>query len=424
VIEQRYLDKNPGSLRLATRAREVCPGGVSQISRDFKPFAPYYERAAGTRKWTVDGQEIVDFCMGHGTLLFGHGHPEIQRAIHEQLAELICELVPSADRVRFCGTGSEACDLAIRVARAASGKNVFVKFEGHYHGWGAEELVALKPPYDAVASSGLPKNVADGRVIVPPGDLAALEKVLARDDIACVVVEPAGGTHGTVPTTKAWIAGVRELTKRRGVILIFDEMVTGFRLAPGGYQAWSGVTPDLTTLGKTLFGGLPGAAVVGRADLMDTMKAGASPLVAHFGTWNAFPVACAAGVVALRMLRDGAVAAHINDFGTRIRARMNDVIARLRVGARVFGAGSHAHFCMKPWPFPSDDVPIGRHAEIAADPLLARMLRLALFNEGCDFDFANNFSAVHGDAELELGVAGFEGALRQMIEDRLLTCAP
>jgi glutamate-1-semialdehyde 2,1-aminomutase len=437
-IEKRYVEQNPGSARLAARARAVCPGGVSQISRDIRPFAPHYDRADGTRKWTVDGQETVDFVMGHGTLLFGHNHPEIVEATQRQLArgthfvgpsepeialaELVCELLPSAERVRFCGSGSEACALALRVARAATGRDVYIKFEGHYHGWHDHEIAAFRPPYDAAVTSGVPKTVATGRIVLPPGDVEALERTLAsRDDIACVMLEPAGGTHGTVPTTKAWVAAVRELTQRHNVLLIFDEMVTGFRLAPGGYQGANAIVPDLTTLGKTLFGGLPGAALAGRADLMELMRSGASPFVAHYGTWNAFPVACAAGVAALRMLRDGRVSKHINAYGARLRAAFNDVIARSGVRARIYGDGSHVHFFLAPWPFPSDDVPVGRHAELASDPQKARLLRLALFNEGLDFDFANNISAIHGDGELELAVAGFQRALQHMVEDRLLS---
>lgn len=436
-IEQRFIARNPTSHTLATRARAVCPGGVSQISRDVRPFMPYFARAAGTRKWTVDDQEMVDFCMGHGTLLFGHNHPAIVDAIEKQLArgthfvgpsepeitlaELVCELLPSAERVRFCGTGSEACDLALRVARAATGREVYVKFEGHYHGWHDGELCALRPPYDAPATSGVPRVAASTRVVLPPGDLGALERTLAGGDIAAVMLEPGGGTHGTVPTTHDWISGVRELTRRYNAVLIFDEMVTGFRLAPGGYQAASGISADLTTLGKTLFGGMPGAALAGRADLMDLMKAGASPFVAHFGTWNAWPVACAAGVAALQMVRDGRVHEHINNYGARLRAAFNDVIARAGVGARVYGAGSHLHFCLKPWPFDSDAVPIGRHAELAQEPERMRLLRLALFNEGFDFDFANNISAIHGDDEFARAVDGFSRALTSLVEDRLLS---
>ena len=433
-IEQRFIERNPTSQQLATRAKTVSPGGVSQVSRDFAPFMPYYRRGEGTRKWTIDGQEIVDFCMGHGSLIYGHNHPVISAAIAEQLArgthfvgptepelelaQLICEIVPSAQRARFVGTGSEACELALRVARAATGRDVMVKFEGHYHGWHDHELAATRPPYDKPLSAGIPKSVAGNRVVLPPGDLEALEKVLAtRDDIACVMVEPAGGTHGLVPTTTAWVRGLRELTTRHGVILIFDEMVTGFRLAPGGYQAVSGIVPDLTTLGKALFGGLPGAALAGRADLMDLMRAGSTPFVGHYGTWNAFGVACAAGVATVRMLRDGRASEHINAYGARVRERFNQVIARMGIKARVYGAGSHVHFCLRPWPFPGDEVPRGRHAELAQDPRATRLLRLAWFNEGCDFDFANNISAVHGDSELELAAAAFERVLGALAED-------
>ena len=435
-IEECYIARNPTSQRMAARARAVCPGGVSQVSRDIAPFPLYFARASGTRKWSVDGQELVDFCMGHGALIFGHCHPEITHAIHAQLergshftgpsepevelAELICELIPSAQRVRFTGTGSEACDLALRVARAATGRPAFVKFEGHYHGWHDHELAALRPPYDAPASAGLPAIAT--RVVLPPGDLAALERTLAeRRDIACVILEPAGGTHGSVPATRAWVEGVRELTRRHDVVLVFDEMVTGFRLAPGGYQGASGITPDLTTLGKTLFGGMPGGALAGRADLMDSMKAGASPFVAHYGSWNAFPVACAAGVATLRMLRDGRVHEHINGFAARLRSAFDEVLARQGIAGRIYGAGSHVHFFLKPWPFPTDDVPVGRHAELAAAAHLLRPLRLALYLEGLDFDFANNISAIHGDDDHARAVEGFERAMTSMREDGLVT---
>lgn len=440
TIEARYIALNPKSQAMAARARAVCPGGVSQLSRDFAPFPLYFERAHGTHKWSVDGAELVDFCMGHGSLIFGHAHPEIQTAVHAQLArgshftgpsepeielaELICELLPSAQRVRFTGTGSEACVLALRIARAATGRDAFVKFEGHYHGWHDAELAALRPPYDAPASAGLSTASTTTRVVLPPGDLARLEATLGeRRDIACVIVEPAGGTHGSVPAARAWVEGVRALTQKHGVLLVFDEMVTGFRRAPGGYQGASGITPDLTTLGKALFGGMPGGAVAGRADLMDLMKAGSSPLVAHMGSWNAFPVACAAGIATLRMLRDGRVHEHINTFAQRLRDAFNAVLAKRGIAGRIYGAGSHVHFFLKPWPFPTDDVPVGRHAELAAAAHLLRPLRLALYNEGLDFDFANNVSAVHGDEDFVRAVTGFDAAMTCMLEDGLVSSA-
>jgi len=382
---------------------------------------------------------IVDCVMGHGSLLFGHCDPVIDEAVRAQLArgthfanlsaaeielaELICAMVPSAERVRFTATGSEACMLAIRIARAATGKDRFIKFEGHYHGWHDHTLIALRPPYERPATDGVPQAVRDQCVVLPPNDVAALERTLReRDDIACVMLEPAGGTHGTVPTSPEWIREMRRLTAERGVVLIFDEMVSGFRLAPGGYQGWSGVVPDLTTLGKALFGGLPGAAVAGRTDLMNLTVAGARPLAAHMGSWNAFPVACAAGVAALRRLSDGAVQTRLNETGARIRRELDAIASARGVQARVYGMGSHIHFLFRRWPFGGEETPpIGRHAELAADPAQLRLFRLAMFVNGVDLDFGNNISAAHGEDELEALRSAFAASLDMMRDDGLVT---
>ena len=343
-IEAEYARRHPESARFAERARRVCPGGVSQAFRDTQPFPICYERAAGTRKWTIDGTEIVDYSMGHGSLILGHGDPDVEEAVRAQLArgthftgisspeielaELVCELVPGAEAVRFAATGSEACMLAIRLARSATGKDRFIKFAGHYHGWHDHTFIALRPPYDRPHTGGVPQAVRDQCIVLPPNDAAAVERALSdRDDIACVIVEPAGGGHGTIPTSVEWIRALRELTRAHGIPLVFDEMVSGFRLAPGGYQEWSGVQADLTALGKTMFGGLPGGAVAGTAELMNLTRVGAERFVAHWGTWNAFPVACAAGAAALRKLRDGTVQAGIARHGERVRAELNRAIA-------------------------------------------------------------------------------------------------
>jgi glutamate-1-semialdehyde 2,1-aminomutase len=438
-IEAEYARRLPASAAFAERARRVCPGGVSQLFRETRPFPPCYERAAGSRKWTIDGHAVVDYTMGHGSLILGHRDPDVEEAIRAQLArgshfanlsaaeielaELVCELVPSAERVRFCSSGSEAVMYAIRLARAATGKNRFIKFEGHYHGWHDHTLVALKPPYERPATAGVPSAVREQCVVLPPNDTAALERALAESaDIACVIVEPAGGTHGTVPTSDDWVRALRRITAAHGVLLVFDEMVSGFRMAPGGYQGWSGVVPDLTTLGKALFGGQPGAALAGSAAVMDLAASGAQPFVPQFGSWNAFPVACAAGVAAVRKLSDGAVQARIAEVGGAIRAGMNRVLAERGVAARVYGRGSHIHFHLRAWPLSGDSEvpPAGRHAELAPDPELLRLFRLAMFVHGVDVDFGNNVSAVHGEAEVEQTVAAFAAAIDMLIESRLL----
>lgn len=312
--------------------------------------------------------------------------------------------------------------LAIRLARAATGKDRYIKFEGHYHGWHDHTFIALRPPYDQAATSGVPAAVREQCIVLPPNDSAAVERALAeRDDIACVIVEPAGGSHGTVPAAVEWIRDLRRLTAARGVPLVFDEMVSGFRLAPGGFQGQSGVVPDLTTLGKALFGGFPGGAVAGRADLMGLTRAGAEPFVAHYGSWNAFPVACAAGVAALERLRDGSVQAAINQHGERVRAALNRVAADRGVAARVYGLGSHIHFLLRAWPFGDAAVPpAGRHGELAPDPRQQRLFRLAMLIGGVDVDHGNNVSAAHGDAEAEALERAFAGALDLLGEDGLL----
>lgn len=408
-----------------------------------QPFPPCYDRAAGPRKWTIDGPAILDYVMGHGSLIFGHRDPDIEEAVRGQLArgshfanlssaeielaELVCAMVPSAERVRFTATGSEACMLAIRLARAATGKDRFIKFEGHYHGWHDHTLIALKPPYERAATEGVPQAVREQCLVLPPNDFAAVERTLTeREDVACVILEPAGGTHGTVPTSPEWVRALRRLTAERGVLLIFDEMVSGFRLAPGGYQEWAGVAPDLTTLGKALFGGQPGGAVAGRADLMNLTVAGARPFVAHFGSWNAFPIACAAGVAALRKLQDGTVQARLNERGARVRRELDQAIAARGVQARVYGLGSHIHFLFRTWPFDGDGEvpPVGRHAELAADPDRLRLFRLAMFVNGVDVDFGNNISTAHGEPELEELRAAFAASLGMMLEDGLLAVSP
>jgi len=438
-IEAEYRRRFPRSAAFAERARRVCPGGVSQILRDSGPFPLSFDRAAGSRKWTIDGHELVDYCMGHGSLMFGHRDPDIEAAARAQLergshfanlsapeielAELVCEMVPTAELVRFCASGSEACALAIRVARAATGRDRVIKFEGHYHGWHDQTFAALRPPYDRPVSGGVPAAVRDLCVVLPPNDSAALERTLAeRDDVACVLVEPAGGTHGTIPSSAEWIRDLRRLTAARGVLLVFDEMVSGFRMGPGGYQGVTGVHPDLTVLGKVLFGGFPGGALAGRADLMSLTRAGARPQVAHYGTWNGFPVACAAGVSALRRLRDGSVHAHIDQHGARVRAALNQTAADRRAEVRVYGLGSHIHFLFRRWPFGDAAIPpAGRHGELAPDPEQQRLARLAMWLSGVDVDFGNNVSAVHGEADAAALVHAFGATLDLLREDGLIT---
>jgi glutamate-1-semialdehyde 2,1-aminomutase len=358
----------PQSQALAARARGVFPGGVTHDNRYTEGAPIYIDRAEGSHKWDVDGREYIDYWMGHGALLLGHTPPAIVEAVTEQIrkgthyggssalevrwGELVQRLVPSAERVKFTASGTEAAMLAVRLARAFTGRGKFLKFTGHFHGWSDPMTVAFQFPFDVPSSVGIPRAVVETVVAIPPNDLAALDEALAADDdIACVIVEPTGASYGTVPLDDGFLAGVRDLTRRHDVLLIFDEVVTGFRYAPGGIQEITGLVPDLTTLAKILAGGLPGGAVAGRADIMAALdfKEGDATWnryrrIHHPGTFNANPLSAAAGVAMLESIADGAVQRQVNAAGERLAVALNAALAE--IGATrscVYALGSIFH---------------------------------------------------------------------------------
>src|SRR5438093_475037 len=287
TIQEEYRAKHPRSAALAERARAAIPGGITHDIRHLKPFAVYVDRAGGTRKWDVDGHEYVDYWVGHGALFLGHcpravvtgGQEQVARGTHVgashelevRWAELVNRLVPCAELTRFTMSGTEATHLAMRVARAATGRTKILKFTGHFHGWHDGAVAAVNPPYEVPMSAGIPGATLDQVVICPPNDIKSVEVALQRGDVAAVILEPAGGQSGTTPTIPGYLQELRSLTTKHGVVLIFDEVITGFRYAPGGAQAYFGVTPDLTTLAKIVAGGLPGGALCGRRELMSML---------------------------------------------------------------------------------------------------------------------------------------------------------
>jgi glutamate-1-semialdehyde 2,1-aminomutase len=269
TIDQQRAERMAGSARLHAKARTVFPDGVTHDGRFMEPFPLYCTNAAGPRKWDVDGHEYVDYFGGHGALLLGHSHPAIVEAVadqtkrgthfgacHElevQWGELIQQIVPSGrgGLVKLTSSGTEATMIAMRLARAFTGKDVICKAQGAFHGWHDYATMAMAPPYDEPISAGVPRGVNESVVSFPAGDIEALRALLdSRDDIAAVILIADGA--GT-----AFLRAVRDLTAARGVVLIFDEVVTGFRYAPGGAQEYYGVTPDLTTLAKILAGVTP-----------------------------------------------------------------------------------------------------------------------------------------------------------------------
>lgn len=376
-LSQRYAAKTPGSAALYRRALGVIPGGVAHDSRYLAPHPLYVARAEGAHKWDVDGNRYIDYVGGHGALLLGHNHPVVAEAVREQLAkgthyggchelevawaEQIRRLIPCAQRVRFTNSGTEATLLAIRLARAYTGRAPIVRLAGHFHGWHDQVAAAVTSHFDGTAPAGVLREVARQAIVCPPNDLVALGRILDEHDAAALILEPTGASFGHVPLVEGYLAQARELTARRGVLLIFDEVITGFRVSTGGAQAHYGVTPDLATLAKIVAGGLPGGAVVGRADVMGVMARRDDPSnqpqdrqwnssgrVSQQGTFNANPLSAAAGLATLRLVAQGDVVERANRTGALLRERLNGVLAECGSSWLAYGEFSGFHLFTNP----------------------------------------------------------------------------
>ncbi len=338
------------------RAEQVLPAG------GFGNFDPgiIIARGEGSRVWDEDGREYVDYLIGSGPMLLGHGHPEVMEAVLEQLpkgmtffannskgvelAEAIVNAVPCCEQVRFVASGGEADMYAIRLARAYTGKDKILKFEGGYHGMSAEAQMSLAPakrvnfPQAVPDSAGIPQGVADQMLIAPYNDLEAVAALLAEHgDVAAIMVEP---LQRIIPPEPGYLQGLRDLCDKHGVLLIFDEIVTGFRLAYGGAQEHYGVTPDICTLGKIIGGGFPLAALGASAEIMqhfDKDKVGADKWLMQLGTLSGNPIAAAAGLKTMEILaREGAYD-RLRDIGRKLQAMQSDALTKAGIPHRICG---------------------------------------------------------------------------------------
>ena len=351
---------------LYQRAKNVLAGGTGHDLRNAQPMPIYAARGVGCRKWDVDGNEYIDFLMGNAALMLGHAYPDVVEAIqdavsagthfgndhplHMQWAELVQQLLPSAERVRFVNSGTEATLLAMRVARAFHGSKKVIRFEDHFHGWHDDVVHGFQAPFLEPGSLGTPQPNGAGMVTLPDGDLALVEQALETDgEIAAIIVEPTGASWGRAPLETDFLHGLRELADRFSVVLIFDEVISGFRFSPGGLQQKIGVTPDLTTLAKVVAGGMPGGAVVGRADIMKLFDETDDPQhnrfgrVTHYGTFNASPLSAAAGIATLQNLADGTAIAHADQLAQKLRTDWDAVLEKHRLAAYLYGEASTFH---------------------------------------------------------------------------------
>ncbi|MBC6406189.1 MAG: aminotransferase class III-fold pyridoxal phosphate-dependent enzyme [Rhodospirillales bacterium] len=425
----------PSNQSLSDRARRIMPGGVSHELRYKAPHPVYIDRALGAEKWDVEGKRYIDFKLGAASQLLGNSCPEVMEAVARQLtktpysgdchpleiewAEWIHRLVPSAERVRFTGSGSESTMLALRVARAHTRKDKVLRIDGHFHGWHDMLLKGSKPGTDRPPSLGVPQAISDLTAVAPP-DLEAIAERLDRDPgIGSIFVEASGANYGSVPLPDGFLPAIRAMADELDKVLIFDEVITGFRWSPGGRQARDGVVPDLTTLAKVVTGGLPGGALAGKAHIMALLDPsrtveGLAPAVSHKGTFNAAPMVAAGAVAAMRLLSTGEVQAQADAMAARLREGVNAAFARRGIKALAYGDSSTCHLY-----FGSTAIEgLSAQRIRTATPALVQGLRSGLLARGVDFmSFTSCVTSnTHTPALIDEAVGIFDAVLGDLTE--------
>ncbi|GAB4539802.1 MAG: glutamate-1-semialdehyde 2,1-aminomutase [Anaerolineae bacterium] len=422
------------SQALFAAAREVIPGGVNSPVRAFRAVGGqplFIERGQGPYLFDADGNRYIDYVLSWGPLILGHAHPRVAEALkgavdrgtsygaptalETELAELVCEMVPSARMVRFVNSGTEATMSALRLARAFTGRDKIIKFEGCYHGHADMLLVQAGSGVATLGlpdSPGVPAGAAQDTLVAPFNDLSAVERLFEAnpDQVAGVIVEPVAGNMGVVPPVEGFLAGLRELTRRYGALLIFDEVMTGFRVALGGAQALYGVTPDLTTLGKVIGGGLPVGAYAGRRDIMETV-APVGPMY-QAGTLSGNPLAMTAGIETLKVLREPGV---FDELVSRTRRLCDGVGQAARsAGIPVYQTQIGTMFCTYFSEGPVSDWASASRSDVGRfGRFFQAMLERGVYLAPSQFE-AGFMSMAHDDEVIEATVEAARAAFREV----------
>lgn len=431
--EESVRSKTRGSLARYERAQRSLSGGVSTaLRRSARPYPLYFDRGEGARIIDVDGNSYVDYTLAWGPLILGHAPPEVCAAVAGQLArgftfgaqhdlefevaEQLCRMIPCADRVAFANSGTEIVQVALRIARAATGRSRFLKFEGHYHGWDDSVLVNYRPTREAIQHSngatirtGLGQREAIDAVTAQWNDRESVERAFAEhgSQISAIICEPMLCNSGCIPPDAGFLEFLRAITREHGALLIFDEVITGFRLAPGGAQEYYGITPDLATFAKAAGGGLPFSILAGRAEYMDLIASGKA---VHAGTLNGNPIVLAAAKATLDVLaRDnGSVYQDLWRRGERLREGLTKLLRE--AGRTVVTAGAGPVFQVS---FMEKQAHNYRDT-LAADNLQYSDWALALLDEGVLVlpDGRWYLSTVHSDSDIEQTLHAAADALR------------
>lgn len=428
----------PTNAEMLKRAHHILPG--CSLGSYYLPESHEFvvKRGQGSRVYDVEGREYLDYVMGSGPIVVGHAHPDVVSAVRSQiengstfytvndmaivLGEKIVGASPCAEAIKFCSSGSEATFYALRLARAATGRDTILKFEGGYHGHHDYAMMSVTParlepfPRPVADSAGIPAAVEKHVLVAPFNDLDATVAIMEqhRHALAAVLVEPLSRMLTPKP---GFLEGLRAATRAMGIILIFDEVVTGFRIAWGGAQELYGVTPDLATYGKIIGGGLPLAAIAGRGDLMEMSnprKKGAPDYTYISGTLNGNPVSCAAGLATLAILDRPGAYDRLRAVGDRLRAGLHDVAARLGMPAQVLGAGPLANIYFTP-----DEV-VDYRSSIRSDSRIMQQLGRLLLERGVLVNLGAKLymSLAHSDEDIDRTVQAFEDSLEMIRSGR------
>ena len=441
MIEARYNEMFSKSKEWYERGKTAFAGGVTHQSRFSSPFPTYYESAKGPFKYDVDGNEIIDYVMGNGSLLLGHSPKSVTDAVMAQIgkgthlggattheviyAEAVKRLMPKLEAVRFTSAGTESTLLAMRIARAYSGKEKIIKFYEHFHGW--HDYAAID---SGQSTGGVPRGVLDS-VIVAPADVGAVARILEQDsDVAGVIVECNGAHFGTFPLQNPqFLHDLQEVCRKHEVVFIMDEVITGFRLSNGGAQERWDLDPDLTTTAKIVAGGQPGSAVGGKKHIMDVMaitgdrEYDTTKRVAHGGTYNSQPITAAAGIAQLTEIAETDAVERADGAARRLKEGINEAFTKNEVLGHAHGISSlvqvnlgydcncDRELCTMPYEEIYKSMPAEK----------TRALRRALLVNGSDGMDWNGMcfvvSSAHTDAVIDRTVDGFDQALKDLRDD-------
>jgi glutamate-1-semialdehyde 2,1-aminomutase len=435
--EELYRHRTPASHRFFQESRRYLPGGDSRSTLFYHPYPAVMDRGEGCRVFDIDGNQLLDFTGNHSSLIHGYGHPAVLGAVQEQLrkgscfpgssepqlrfARLLCERIPSLQRVRFTNSGTEAVMNAVRAARVYTGRTRIAKVEGGYHGTAEEVMVSIHPaaaeagrstrPAATTNSRGISGEVVRNVTVLPFNDIENTRRLLESevDQLAAVLVEPVLGSAGMIPAERSYLEMLRDVTTGQGIVLIFDEVVS-LRVAFGGAQEYFGVRPDLTCLGKLIGGGFPLGAFGGREEIMalfDPSRGG--PAIPHPGSYNANPIGMVAGATTLELLTPDAIAL-LNRRGEALRQDMALAFSQSGIPVQITGLGSlfAVHFTHRP---------VHSYRDIMDAPSdLRHQIFLGLYNEGVLIDprGVGNLSTALGEQEISRFGAALRAVLRRL----------